>query len=132
MSSFVNLLDIIYPVNSIYQSFDATSPAETVGGTWERISSRFIYGTSDDSALLGTSGESSHTLTVNEMPSHTHNTGKWTLHDVGSWGARNGATFTSSSNPYSNSAFDVNYTGGGAAHNNMPPYIKAAIWRRTA
>lgn len=33
MSDFVNLMDIIYPVGSIYQSMNATSPASSIGGT---------------------------------------------------------------------------------------------------
>ena len=68
MSNFVNLLDIVYPVGSIYQSMSATSPADFVGGTWTKIKT-FLYGA--DSAHQ-TGGEATHTLTVDEMPSHTH------------------------------------------------------------
>lgn len=31
MSNFVNLLDIIYPIGSVYITFSATSPANAVG-----------------------------------------------------------------------------------------------------
>lgn len=73
MSSFVNLLDIIYPIGSIYYAYGAaTSPASTVGGTWSRIADTFLWFTSDDAALGETGGEKTHTLTVNEMPSHNH------------------------------------------------------------
>ena len=68
MSKFVNLLDIVYPVGSIYQSMSATSPADFVGGTWTKIKT-FLYGA--DSARQ-TGGEATHALTVDEMPSHTH------------------------------------------------------------
>ena len=68
MSNFVNLLDIVYPVGSIYQSMSATSPADSVGGTWTKIKT-FLYGA--DSAHH-TGGEATHTLTTDEMPNHTH------------------------------------------------------------
>lgn len=68
MSNFVNLLDIVYPVGSIYQSMSATSPVDFIGGTWTKIKT-FLYGA--DTANQ-TGGEATHTLTVNEMPSHAH------------------------------------------------------------
>lgn len=37
MSNFVNLLDIVYPVGSVYITFSDISPVDSVGGSWERI-----------------------------------------------------------------------------------------------
>lgn len=68
MSNFVNLLDIVYPVGSIYQSMNETSPADVIGGTWTQIKT-FLYGA--DTAKE-TGGEATHTLTIDEMPSRTH------------------------------------------------------------
>ena len=68
MSNFVNLLDIVYPVGSIYQSMDATSPVDFIGGTWTKIKT-FLYGAD---AANQTGGEAEHTLTTNEIPSHFH------------------------------------------------------------
>lgn len=42
MSNFVNLLDIVYPVGSIYISVNNVSPANSVGGIWEKIEGRFL------------------------------------------------------------------------------------------
>ena len=70
MSNFVNLLDIVYPVGSIYQSMSATSPADFIGGTWTKIKT-FLYGA--DTAQE-TGGEAEHTLTKEEMPKHNHRT----------------------------------------------------------
>ena len=70
MSNFVNLLDIVYPVGSIYQSMNATSPADSIGGTWTQIKT-FLYGA--DTAKE-TGGEATHTLTTDEMPKHNHRT----------------------------------------------------------
>lgn len=41
MSNFVNLMDVIYPVNSVYISVSNTSPAASIGGTWSCINDKF-------------------------------------------------------------------------------------------
>lgn len=69
MSNYVNLLDIIYPVGSIYHSMDEKSPVDFIGGTWTKIKT-FLYGA--DTAKE-TGGEATHRLAVNEMPAHNHN-----------------------------------------------------------
>lgn len=35
--AYVNLLDVIYPVGSLYCSYNSTSPATIIGGTWESV-----------------------------------------------------------------------------------------------
>ena len=42
MSNFVNLLDIVYPVGSIYITTTENSPADSIGGTWVKIEGRFL------------------------------------------------------------------------------------------
>lgn len=42
MSNFVNLLDIIYPIGSIYIATDDASPADIVGGIWVEQTNYFI------------------------------------------------------------------------------------------
>lgn len=134
MSSFVNLLDIIYPIGSIYQTYDgSTNPASTVGGTWSRINNKFLWYTDADSYVGTTGGESTHTLTVNEMPSHNHTSnGTWILHDAGSWASRGSTNQGTYNTPFISSEMDFSYTGGGAAHNNLPPFYAVAGWYRTA
>ena len=63
---------IIYPVNSVYMSFDDTDPSTIFGGTWERVQGKFLLGASDSYNLGTTGGEATHTLSVNEMPTHNH------------------------------------------------------------
>ena len=53
MSNFVNLLDIVYPIDSVYITFSATSPADTIGGTWELLENRFLYSSADSAGTIG-------------------------------------------------------------------------------
>lgn len=43
-----NLIDLIYPIGSIYMSMNETNPSILFGGTWERISGRFLLGCGED------------------------------------------------------------------------------------
>lgn len=74
------LLDLIYPVGSIYMSVNNVSPQTFLGGTWTiwgegRTVVGVNVGNSDDTDF-GTvekkAGARTHTLTTAQMPSHTH------------------------------------------------------------
>lgn len=127
MSSFINLLDIVYPVGSVYMSTNSTSPATLVGGTWTQVKDMFLLGAGSSYAAGDTGGEVEHTLTINEMPSHSHQL-KNVWHNVsGKWYTPNtGAVWLN--DVWDNTAS----TGGDAAHNNMPPYYTVYIWYRIA
>lgn len=211
------LTKVIYPVGSVYMTFDATNPSSLFGGTWEKVEDRFLLGSGTET-LGATGGESAHILTVSEMPSHAHSTSIGTsgshshtvneggshghtataatngnhVHYVGksgyyfsvhkSFGADNddvgrrwvtegtsshGVRAVTATNIYSLDQIDctesagnhshnitvnnggthshsmavngehthtasVTSSGGGVAHNNMPPYQVVNIWRRIA
>ena len=68
-----DLIEMIYPVGSIYMSAVATSPATLFGGVWEALDEgRVLIGANSTYAAGSTGGEATHTLTAAEMPSHTH------------------------------------------------------------
>ena len=74
-----SLFDLIHPVNSLYISMDGVNPATIFGGTWTRLSGRFLWAENDDNVLGDLYGSSSHThttgghtLTTSELPSHRH------------------------------------------------------------
>ena len=114
-----------YPIGSIYMSVDSTSPASFLGGTWEQIKDTFLLSAGDTYTNGDIGGEATHTLTIDEIPSHTHGTPV----TFGSY-----ATMDGSGNTwvtiYNNS--NVGYTGGSQPHNNMPPYLVVNIWKRIA
>lgn len=133
-SNFIDYIDTIYPVGSIFQSMDSTSPASMYGGTWTAITGRFLYANSS----TATGGENTHTLTVAEMPSHSHTTSKWVVHDIG-WHTHKASsavpTASQQSNtytPFNNGGITVTNTGSSHAHNNMPAYQSCYTWKRTA
>jgi microcystin-dependent protein len=66
-------LQTIYPVGAYYISESATNPATLFGfGTWELLTDRTLMGAGSSYAVGAQGGEATHTLTVAEMPSHTH------------------------------------------------------------
>lgn len=67
-----NLLLDAHPVGSLYWSSNATDPTSLFGGSWERIKDKFILAAGDSYSRGSTGGEAVHTLSVSEMPSHTH------------------------------------------------------------
>jgi len=65
------LTKIIYPIGSVYMTFDATNPSSLFGGTWEKVEDRFLLGSGTET-LGATGGSATHTLTVDELPTHSH------------------------------------------------------------
>ena len=116
---------LAYPVGSIYISYNHTNPATLFGGTWTRIENAFLWGVDSSGTIGQTGGEEKHTLTVNEMPAHTHGS----VYSQHASGTKDKAWYSTAG---SSVAYGTVSTGGGAAHNNMPPYIQVSIWRRTA
>lgn len=122
---------VVYPVGAVYISTNSTSPASLFGGTWEQITQRFLFAAHDDGGFPSgtTGGEAVHTLTVNEIPSHAHNLAHFASPVGGTiWGGLG----TSGENVYWENAQATTATGGGQAHNNMPPYLAVYMWKRVA
>lgn len=129
------LLLLAHPVGSIYQSVNNVSPVNLFGGTWERLKDVFLLAAGDTYAAGTTGGEAEHSLTVVEMPRHSH-TIKNPLPEGGTvkFGAYPGDTnygLTKRAN-VDDYGLVTNLEGGGEAHNNMPPYIVVYTWKRTA
>lgn len=123
------LLDYLHPVGSIYQSTDATSPADLFGGTWEQVKDRFLLAAGDSHAAGSTGGEEEHVLTAAEMANHTHVYDYTGQSDIVGTGAIKIVSPGGTANAYTGKATS---NCGGQAHNNMPPYLSVYTWRRTA
>lgn len=155
-----NVCDLIYPIGSIYMSVSNVSPSILFGGTWEQIKDKFLLSAGDTYNLGATGGEASHTLTTNEMPSHSHTfsqssctnpgnhthivgadkdggggTNRYTVH-ITSNNTASGQQYSPVSGAAGGHTHTINgtntNTGGSQAHNNMPPYLTVNVWKRTA
>lgn len=128
------LLDLIYPIGSVYINVQNVSPENFIGGVWEQIQGRFLLAMQNGRYTAGdTGGEETHTLLISEMPTHRHgvyiNNGGETVSQEAieesaySWMQDGGQT---------SPALSIEeFVGGNQPHNNMPPYLVVYMWQRT-
>lgn len=147
------IISAIYPIGSIYASITDTDPATLFGvGTWERIEDCFLLAAGSKHSAGESGGEESVTLTVDQMPSHSHSastsgagghshqigTDKDTIYSTSGqcWSVHNassGYTYMNGSTSWVGNhthGVTVNNTGGNGSHNNMPPYLAVYVWKR--
>ena len=67
-----DIVDMIYPVGSIYMSVNNVSPSTLFGGTWVPIQDKFLLASGSNYTNGNTGGSDTHTLNANELPAHTH------------------------------------------------------------
>ena len=125
-----------YPVGAIFTTTVAYANSAAVvaaigGTTWTAFGAGKVLvgvdaGDTDFDTVEETGGAKTHTLTISEMPAHTHSydrqntsTDAISIHDIVRTTGGNSSSTTGS-------------TGGGTAHNNLQPYITVYMWKRTA
>ena len=129
--------EYVHTVGAVIFSFnDSFSPSALWGGSWSRVTDRFLIGSGGTYSSGVAGGETSVTLTTDQMPNHQHQVidgdtgvviglGTGAQVDgitIGSWNTTNNVgklTFTK-------------HVGGNQPHNNMPPYIGCNIWQKIA
>ena len=136
------LLLKLYPVGSVYINANvATNPGTLMGfGTWTAFGAGRVpvgIDSSDTDFDTGeeTGGSKTHTLSVSELPAHTHDvqvTERTTSDD-----AAGGSRVLTADRNITTATIDITgmtakSTGGGSAHNNLQPYIVVYMWKRTA
>lgn len=121
---FKDIIDVVYPIGSIYMSVNATSPQTLFGGTWTQLKDRFLLGAGDSYSNGATGGEASHQLTEAEIPSDVG-----LLKNVTT--QYSGAVLSSTTGWKYNANRELN-SAYNQAHNNMPPYLVVYMWKRTA
>ena len=135
------ITNIIYPVGSIYITTNNQNPGEYLGGKWESFGEgRTIVGAgtgTDENNVQKVfeveqiGGEYQHTLTVNEMPKHTHiNYGFYAATPAA--GTTSGVAVSGGTGTVNYRAANDAQTGGSQAHNNVQPYITTYMWKRVS
>lgn len=125
------LLSEAFPVNKVEVFFDSEDHSDFLGFEWEMVSEGKIpigldISDTDFNTIGKTGGEKEHTLTRAELPSFNIGIDYYT--------SGNGSQYISASKGsgvYVGTG-QTNNVGGGHAHNNMPPYIVMAFWKRVA
>lgn len=126
-----DLLNMVYPVGSIYMSVSNVSPQSFLGGTWQAFATgRTLVGVdtsqTEFDTVEETGGEKTVTLTVDQIPPHNHRFD----HESMAQKYSSGVSVWSSANTSTASALYTTNTGGGSAHNNLQPYITVYMWKR--
>ena len=137
---YATIVDYIYPVGAVFlDTLDVNPQTRFTGTSWSKISEgKFLAGVGsgiDRNLTAGTIvagndlsfGEYTHTLSISSMPAHTHDIPTLIFSEAGDAGT--GAAIDTNTvdvtiNPGTAS------TGGGGAHNNIPPYFGVYIWKR--
>lgn len=132
----IELMKLVFPIGSTYITQEETNPSTILNfGTWERVKGKVLVGLDENDTAFNTigktGGEKTHTLTVDEMPSHNHS--------LGSYKKAGNQTALSNTNSgqysYPNGVGDITIgnTGGSQPHNILQPYqVIGYMWIRTA
>lgn len=90
-NEYKTLLDVIYPIGSVYFSADESNPAILFGGTWVRYDGGLIAAnnTFTGYAAVGETG-GTNSISIANLPAHTH-TGPSHTHTVSGTAASAGA-----------------------------------------
>ena len=140
------IFDIFYPIGSYYETSDTNfdpNKASSWYGTWKEDSKGMVLVGMDTTqsefkSINQTGGAKTHTLTINQIPGHTHSQNQWVFngdttvasgtHYGCSWKTNEGMMYNNVPSSWSSNG----NTGGGQAHNNLQPYKVVKRWHRTA
>jgi len=123
----LNTIAYIDLFNAIMYTYGGSDTSFNVPDIRGRFSIGLGSGTNLTPHGLGSiGGEENHTLTISEMPSHTHSLTRRSNPDAGAFDTGNGREDESSAATTDRAdlgPFNTNSTGSDASHNNMPPFI---------
>lgn len=132
-ASVDSVIDALYPIGSTYISMNDTMPAAlTTGRTWEAITGGYVLKTvttGAGGAYANAGNTGSTTLTVDQIPSHTHEL------NYGTGSAANGTGGAYSLYIQGGSTETTKSRGGGQGHTHtagMPKNVAVYMWKRTA
>lgn len=131
--SFVNLLDVIYPVGSLYLSAQNTSPAKSIGGSWIQITDKFLRAGNDFN--VGGVATHVHSLTSGIAALNIQGEGLFFKNVRAGFTANKYLTPTGSqnTNAINNGHGDaVALLGNSGSTSSLPPYQNIYVWYRVS
>lgn len=72
MATWVNIMDVFYPVGSIYLSVNSTSPASIVGGSWAQVQGGCLAATGYTGYANAGEFGGYFNIAVSNLPAHAH------------------------------------------------------------
>ena len=93
----------LYPIGSVYISFNSADPSTLFGGTWQRLKDTFLLANGDSYAPNTTGGSATKTIAVPNMPPHNHS--------VNSSGSHTHTATTSTAGNHTHTRGSMNITG---------------------
>ena len=153
-----DLVDVIYPIGSIYMSVNSNSPSTLFGGTWQQLEDTFLFATSGtaDTGYQATAGSKDAVVVEHNhtQASHNHGSGDSTYPNFMTTNINIAVGQTKRTLPSAGSDYyyvyskekgdigqhsttdskqpTINNKGVSGTDKNMPPYMKVYMWKRTA
>lgn len=128
-----------FPIGYVMITKGNTNPGTWTAGTWEAYAKgKMLIGADDTGTYVKngysysfkggtTGGEYNHQLTIDEMPSHTHE--PMSLAYGNASASPKGLNYAETSVGKQTQGW-LSYSGGNQAHNNLPPYVATYMWVR--
>lgn len=139
-TSNTDLLNLIYPVGSIYMSVNNISPAILFGGSWEQLKDRFLLGAGDVYTAGNTGGDWNHTHSLDTDSAiaaiQLNNDGTiW--YGEKNTGVNSTKDYTMVTNgtgkrQSNSSLYGAKLLGDTSSAQVIPPYYAVYMWKRTA
>lgn len=149
-----DVINIMYPVGSIYMSVNSVNPSTLFGGTWEKIEDRFLVATGT-TFNLGQSGGSKDAVVVSHTHTQVEHTHIYESDEINKpykpWGTTSGSTEEGGAisgtgkyyaatkaqdykwlNQMSYEQPTIKNSGVDGTDKNLPPYLAVNMWKRTA
>lgn len=128
------ILDVVYPVGSIYMSTNNTSPATRFGGTWTQIKDKFLLAAGDTYTAGSTGGTATNQLRalIGAINGRTDYIGYQAVDAVPGQSYYFGLTSSGIAISSENHSTMVTDSAGNTNINNLPPYEVVYMWKRTA
>lgn len=129
------------PIGSIYLTVSNVNPSTYFGGTWEKMAGGYLYcaATSISNSTFTGVGTQNHTLTIDEMPKHTHNfrynVPNVTINAGKVWGLITNSAGKEDTNTFTNNTVNevfIRNAGGNQGHKHDIAWIGVFCWKRIA